>query len=128
MSEMMSHYGSDDSESEGTPLFAYVSAISDEEHRQALTKAFQRARKEAEHLAAATSSNLGKIRYLRAGQSTAELESEYYSAWQNYSAYAYAYQPSQPTLTPKPDRYEASGAQPGMVSYKVAVQVAFELE
>jgi uncharacterized protein YggE len=125
---MEANVGNDPSQAQpGTASFTLVSKVSAQEHAQALTDAFSKARAHAQEMAAAAGAQLGLLRQLGAQvQASGDAENGenpmqvYYRMMQFGGGGA---KPADPE-----SRQEAQGAQPGEVAYRVTVTAAFDLK
>lgn len=110
----------------GEPSFLFVSKISDADHQKALGEAFERARAEAGRLAKAASVELGSLRQLTSGGEQGFNMEDYSSYAQRYAFFGTTGMPGSPS--PGVGAREASGPQPGPVTYTVAVKASFNLK
>lgn len=110
----------------GTPLFMYVSKISDSDRTKAMSDAFSQAKVEAERLARAAGAEVGEVRHLSSPQT---------GSFDDYNPYArdeYMMMRQMRMMNgtgsdPKAEP-EAVGMQAGKVSYRIGVAVQFSLK
>lgn len=123
MQEMMSGYGGygNNQPKPGEPNFLYVARISEDERDKALAAAFDKAKDQAQRLAAAAHANLGKLSSLSGGTSQSN-EGEY-----GYNPYAVQMMRAA-AATSGSDEHEAMVASPGMITFQVIVNATFRLE
>jgi uncharacterized protein YggE len=106
----------------GEPAFSFVSKITDEDLARAQAEAFQKARQEAMKLARAAGAELGPLQHLESQNAGASgEEAMIYYRQQRFQAPV-------PQGLPGITGPEAVGAQPGQITYRVAVTAAFLLK
>jgi hypothetical protein len=109
----------------GEPTFLYVSKVSEEDQTKALAEAFQKAKRAAGRVARAAGVELGAMHHV--DDVTATMPEEGASVNEGiFSIYTQLLQ--QGRQAPKADRPhsgEATGLQPGKVTYRVAIAAAF---
>jgi uncharacterized protein YggE len=125
-------YSSSDEQKPGTPVFLFVSKISEEERDKAMTEAFAKAKTQATKLAKAAGTNLGGLQSLH-GSGAAGSDYEEYGGGYGYDAQAYraiqmARRQQQGGSASDDESAEAVGAAPGQVKYHVSVTASFNLE
>lgn len=106
------------------PTFLFVATITDAERDKAEADAFKKASRQAERLAKAGGGELGAVRLLAShAVSTDIVEPPYFYGGYRQSSYS-----GMINGTDDDSPLEAVGAQPGKVSYKVAVYVSYDLK
>lgn len=119
----------------GAPQFVFVAKISDQERREALAKAFQKAKDHATQVAEAAGAELGPLVMLSGnpGGGHAMPDGMYYDPYDSpYGRRAYAQQ-LMAQMAAEDDGegappLEALGPEPGMLSYRVHVSAVFGLK
>ena len=114
---MSSMYGQQESKP-GEPSFTFIGRIGDEERKQAMKQAFEKAKLQAGQLAAAAGVELGPLASLQ-GNVTAQQS--------GMSAYDYAYYMQVTGTQEEAADNEAVGSEPQSVKFKVTVIAAFKL-
>ena len=108
----------------GEPRFVYVSSISDQDRAEALAKAFERAKADAQRLAQAAGAELGALQRLSGGNELGA-DPESYNEW---GPYGYQMLQRAAQRQPTDDKLEAIGARPEMLKYQVSVSATFGLK
>jgi uncharacterized protein YggE len=106
----------------GEPSYVFVTKVSEADRDKALADAFGRARKEAERLAKAAGLQLGALKLLSSATG-AELSDRF----NNYAGFAYRQAMAARGGMANSDS-EAVSDQPGKVSYRARVQVAYSVK
>jgi len=110
----------------GTPAYKLVCKITAPEYSQALADSFRKAKSRAEETARAAGAELGPLRQIVA-HTQAGGDSD--GTDEPRQAYAQMMQTAHDDLSLEPEPVmEAQGAQPGEVSYRVAVSASFSLK
>jgi len=125
-------YSSSDERKPGTPVFLFISKVSEAEREQAMTDAFAKAKAQATRLAKAAGTKLGSLQSL-SGAGAAGSDYEGYGGGNGYDAHVYrALQMSrrqqQGNTSSGDESAEAIGAEAGLVNYHVSITASFNLE
>lgn len=124
-SEEQSYYSSDQ-QKPGEPAFMFVASISPEQHQQALSEAFAKAKDQAARLARAAGEELGGVKSIQEN-SVAAYESDY-DPWETQSSVMYRMlQSAQNQAAGSGTPTEAVGTDTANVSLKVALNATFYL-
>jgi uncharacterized protein YggE len=128
MTDEMEQYGmrDDGQPKPGQPLFMYVAKVDEAERAKALHGAYEKARAEAEQLAAAAGVKLGSLRGLQSQASPGDEGNYGYSRYGNMRQYMIA-QMAASGESESALPTEAVGAHPGEVRMTFAVYANFEL-
>lgn len=109
----------------GDPNFIYLSRITDEQHNEAIVKAFGKAKGKAGELATAAGVNLGSLWTIVAHDHQSQMETMARQSW-GYNRYGRGRQ--QATIESEDGEHMAIAYRPGEVTYTVYVQAAFRFE
>jgi hypothetical protein len=128
MTDEMEQFGmrEDGQPKPGQPVFMYVAKVDEAERAKALSGAFEKARIEAEQLAAAAGVKLGPLRGLQSAAAPSEMENYGYSRYGNMRQLMMAQMAGGEESTGSSPT-EAVGMHPGEVKMTFAVYANFEL-
>ncbi len=127
LAQMSTQYGYDENQPKpGVPQFAYVARVSEQEREKALAEAFEKAKRQAEKLAAAAGAHLGNLSSINGTTSQANEATNYGMG----NAYAMQMLMAQQRASNDEQGNEDEGlvAQPGMVTFQVMVTATFALK
>ncbi len=112
----------------GTPSFLYVARIDENEHAQALARAFSKAKAQASTLAKAAGVELGTLRRLAAQEQSASIDN--YDEYGGYAYQRFAYMQMQRAAgtAQEGSHKEAIGSAPGQIKYQIVVRAAFGIK
>jgi len=114
----------------GTPMFVYLSKLTEDEHSKAITQAYAKAKQQAARLAKAAGVELGPLQQLSLDGSSESSPSE---LWQDMQSDPFTQQMYQrmfggyPSVSMDRSAAEAIGIHPGKVVYKVGLVAGFGL-
>jgi uncharacterized protein YggE len=107
----------------GEPTFLFVHVVTEPEENKAMADAFAQAKRSAERLAKTAGMELGEIKTLNSSTSTGGMENA-----EGQVFYGAAQMNGRPAGNESSTTVEAVGSQPGPVSSRVTVNVAFGLK
>lgn len=114
----------------GTPMFVYVSKLTEDEQSKAITQAYNKAKQQAARLAKAAGVDLGPLQQLSLDGSSENPSSELWSEVQSDPFNQQLYQRmfgGYPSLSMDRSTAEAMGIHPGKVVYRVGLVAGFGL-
>ena len=107
----------------GEPAFLFVHVVTEPEENKAMADAFAQAKRSAERLAKSAGAELGEIKTLNSSSSTGGVENS-----EGQVFFGAAQMSGRPAGNESTATVEAIGSQPGPVSSRVTVNVAFGLK